>query len=90
MMVLVVLGVVAMGLALAWELRFVALWLLVRAVDAVEGTDGAGRRQYRDFRRIVAEKGLAGVDLAWLASGGDDDDERSDVADRADWQLRSA
>ena len=87
MMVLVVLGVVAIGLALAWELRFVALWLLVRAVDAVEGADGAGRRQYGDFRRIVAEKGLAGVDLAWLATG---DDDRSDVADRADWQLRSA
>ncbi|WP_433030637.1 hypothetical protein [Actinomycetospora sp. CA-053990] len=87
MMVLVVLGVVAMGLALAWELRFVALWLLVRAVDAVEGADAAGRRQYGDFRRIVAEKGLAGVDLAWLASG---DDDRSDAADRADWQLRSA
>lgn len=87
MMVLVVLGVVAMGLALAWELRFVALWLLVRAVDAVEGADGLGRRQYRDFRRIVAEKGLAGVDLAWLVTGEDD---RPDVADRADWQLRSA
>jgi hypothetical protein len=87
MMVLVVLGLVAMGLALAWELRFVALWLLVRAVDAVEGADGAGRRQYRDFRRVVTEQGLAGVDLAWLARG---DDDRPDVADRADWQLRSA
>jgi hypothetical protein len=74
MMVLVVLGLVATGLA------------LVRAVDAVEGADGAGRRQYRDFRRVVTEQGLAGVDLAWLASG----DDRSDVADGADWQLRSA
>lgn len=86
-MVLVVLGVVAMGLALAWELRFVALWLLVRVVDAVEGADGAGRRHYGDFRRLVAEKGLAGVDLAWLATG---DDDRSEVSDRADWQLRGA
>jgi hypothetical protein len=59
----------------------------VRAVDAVEGADGAGPRQYRDFRRVVTEQGLAGIDLAWLANG---DDDRSDVADRADWQLRSA
>jgi hypothetical protein len=57
MMVLVVLGLVATGLALAWELRFVALWLLVRAVDAAEGADGAGRREYRDFRCVVTEQG---------------------------------
>jgi len=87
MVVLVVLGVVAVGLALAWELRFVALWLLVRAVDAVDGVDSAGRRRYGDFRRVVTEQGFPGLDLAWHP---EPDDERASVPDRADWQLRSA
>ncbi|HWN28152.1 MAG TPA: hypothetical protein VNP37_14385 [Actinomycetospora sp.] len=87
MLVLVVLGAVAVGLALAWELRFVALWLMVRVVDAVEGADSPGRRRYADFRRVVAEQGVSGLDLAWRQ---EPDDERTGVSDRADWQLRSA
>lgn len=87
MAVLVVLGVVVLGLALAWELRFVGLWLLVRVLDAAEGADSPDRRHFRDFRRIVAEQGVAGLDLAW---GQEPDDERTHVPDRADWQLRSA
>lgn len=88
MVVLVVLGAVVVGLAVAWELRFVALWLLVRLVDAHEDVDSPGRRSYADFRRVVAEQGLAGVDLAWRSDPQLDD--IADRADRADWQLRGA
>lgn len=87
MVVLVVLGAVAVGLALVWELRFVALWLMVRAVDAVEGADSPGRRRYADFRRVVAEQGVSGLDLAWRQEPGE---EGAGVSERADWQLRSA
>lgn len=87
MVVLVVLGAVAAGLALVWELRFVALWLMVRAVDAVEGADSPGRRHYADFRRVVAEQGVSGLDLAWRQ---EPDEEGTGVSDRADWQLRRA
>ncbi|MEJ2863203.1 hypothetical protein [Actinomycetospora flava] len=84
MMVLVVLAAVVAGLAVAWELRFVALWLLVRVVDASEDADASGRRSYADFRAVVADRGLAGLDIAWLS------DDVPDVTDRADWQLRGA
>lgn len=84
MMVLVVLGAVVAGLAVAWELRFVALWLLVRVVDASEGTDSSGRRSYADCRAVVADRGLAGLDIAWRG------EDVPDVSDRADWQLRGA
>jgi hypothetical protein len=87
MVVLVVLGAVAVGLALVWELRFVALWLMVRAVDAVEGADSPGRRRYADFRHVVAVQGVTGLDLAWRP---EPDDERTGIADRPDWQLLSA
>ncbi|HSK57855.1 MAG TPA: hypothetical protein VK935_02260 [Actinomycetospora sp.] len=87
MVVLVVLGAVVVGLALAWELRFVALWVMVRAVDAVEGADSPGRRRYTDFRRVVADHGVSGLDLAWNQ---EPDDERAGGSDRADWQLRGA
>ncbi|GAA4907421.1 hypothetical protein EV188_107121 [Actinomycetospora succinea] len=85
MTVVVVLGAVLAGLALVWELRFVALWMLVRVLDAYEVADAPGRRSYADFRRVVAAQGFAGVDLAWR-TGPDPED----LSDRADWQLRSA
>ncbi|MFC5137259.1 hypothetical protein ACFPK1_03395 [Actinomycetospora rhizophila] len=85
MTVLVVLGAVVAGLAVAWELRFVALWLLVRVLDASEAVASPGRRSYADFRRVVAEQGVAGLDLAWRS-----EPDGPDVSDRADWQLGSA
>ena len=85
MTVFVVLGAVVAGLVAAWELRFVALWLLVRGVDASEAVTSPGRHSYADFRRVVAEQGFAGVDLAWRS-----EPDGPDVSDRADWQLRSA
>jgi hypothetical protein len=85
--VLVVLSAMALGLVVAWELRFLGLWLLVRLVDALEGVDVAERRHFGDFRQVVLERGVAGLDLAWRQ---DPADERPRLTDRADWQLHSA
>lgn len=87
MVVLVVLSAVALGVVVAWELRFVGLWALVRLLDAVEGVEAPDRRHYLDFRRVVLDRGVGGLDLAWRQEPGD---ARSRLTDRADWQLHSA
>jgi hypothetical protein len=83
--VLVVVAVMALGLVVAWEVRYVGLWALVRLLDAAEGVDVPERRHYADFREVVVARGVAAVDLAWGAGP----DDRPRLTDRADWQLRS-
>jgi hypothetical protein len=84
--VLVVVAVTALGLVVAWEVRYVGLWALVRLVDAAEGVDVPERRSYADFRAVVVDRGVAALDLAWRP----DAEDRSRLTDRADWQLHSA
>lgn len=86
MTVLVVVAVVALGLVVAWEVRYVGLWALVRLVDAVEGVDVPERRHYADFRQVVVDRGVAALDLAWCSGP----ENRPRLIDRADWQLHSA
>ncbi|GLZ44948.1 hypothetical protein Acsp06_11330 [Actinomycetospora sp. NBRC 106375] len=85
MTVLVVLSAVVLGIVAGFELRFVGLWLLVRLADAVEGADPRDHRHYGDFRRVMDERGVAGLDLAWRS----EPDARGRAADRPDWQLHS-
>lgn len=85
MTVLVVLSAVVLGIVAAFELRFVGLWLLVRLADAVEGVDPREHRRYGDVRRVMAERGVSGLDLAWRQ----EPDARARLADRPDWQLHS-
>jgi hypothetical protein len=83
--VLVVGAVTALGLVVAWEVRYVGLWALVRLLDAAEGVDVPERRYYADFRQVVTDRGVAALDLAW----GPGPEDRPRLTDRADWQLHT-